>query len=132
MRAALIFATAGLLLQVVLSSASLAQSQSRPEDRTVRKGDTIVFTVPAPHKLQLTGSAGGVQLPTAADIANLFTLTPPLPPTGIYNAGKAVTAKVKEDATVTTFRFTCGQHPDDMLSHPFTVAAKEGPERTFK
>jgi hypothetical protein len=115
---------ATVLAFVALATAS-SHAQGAPE-AIVRQGDTIQWIAAAgpPHKLKF-GAAGTTPI---ADIEAILEFKPPL----VNGESKATsgtlqTATVKEDkATVgRTFVFTCGFHPDRMLSLAFTVAARD-------
>ena len=106
-----------------------------PADRTIRPGDKIEWSVPNPHFLRV-GAAG---LTTLDDVRKIMTFEPALTVSGsVANSasGGKVTATIKDDAAtqgVAEFVFTCGQHPTDMKSLPFPVAAKDSqPTRTLK
>jgi len=135
-----LFATA---LCVGLLSAAPTWAQPTDQDRTVRPGDSIEWFGRAPHRVQFGGSGGSPPGPLTplADVDKILTFIPPLtedqPGVGESPTGGTpmLRATVKDDAAaagVASFVFTCGQHPGEMKSLPFTVAPKDGqPNRTL-
>lgn len=135
-----LFATAlSLGLLALASEPIFAQGASTPADRTIRQGDTIEWVAESagPHEVRF-GAPGTT--PVAAINTILESFTPVLTPGAIGNSprlpsGRLLTAKVKNAATPgTTFIFTCGVHPPQMLSQPFTIAARVAgqPPRTHR
>ena len=124
-------------LALIASACVPVAAQVLPEV-IVRQGDTIQWVVgqgSPPHKVRF-GANGATSV---AEINTILTnITPPLTPAGDgpqKPSGILLTAKVKDDAEPgKTFIFTCGVHPPQMLSLPFTVAAKVAgqPPRTHK
>jgi hypothetical protein len=115
-----------------------AQGKPTEADLTLRPNDTVAW-IPAPgspHKVQfggtVTATVGGqptqLTLTAPSDIEKIFTdFNPPLPPkpasgpdVRVFAAGQKVTAKVKADA-VPQFFFTCGAHPNQMVTVPFLI-----------
>ena len=133
-----------LVAMAVAHGSTGAEPPPAAGDLIVKPGDTIEFASPSPHRLRFGGSVQDaanttgppIQLTPWTEVEKILTFTPAL----AVNAGIAmgapgqtVTATVKETASAgSTFMFTCGQHPAAMLSLPFTVAAKGGPERALK
>lgn len=124
-------------LALVASALVPASAQVLPEV-IVRQGDTIQWVVGTgspPHRVRF-GANGATSVAEINTI--LENLTPPLNPAGDGRqaaSGTLLTAKVKDNAEPgKTFIFTCGVHPGQMLSLPFTVAAKVAgqPPRTHK
>jgi hypothetical protein len=114
-----------------------AQPMSKPEDRIIRPGDTIEWDAPNPHRLRV----GGTNVTSLDDVDKILTFSPALTPKlGNIREGDSdviVRATVRDGADtqgVSGFVFTCGQHPGQMLSHPFQVQAKATgqPSRTLK
>ena len=131
--------TVALLLGLYTLSPDLtaAESMSRPGDRIVRPGDRIEWVVPNPHRLRV----GGAGLTSLEGVDKILNFSPALTPKpgNIRESGSdaPVTGTVKDGAEmqgVANFVFTCGAHPGQMLSHPFTVEAKVDGEapRTFR
>jgi len=118
--------------------AAFAQTPSTPADRVLRPGDTIQWVPAGPHKLQL-GSAG---LTPVADVDKILTFSSaPASDAGgvrVWKPAEAVTATVKDNADtlgVANFIFTCGAHPPQMKSQPFTIESKpagQSTTRTFR
>lgn len=119
----------------------LAQDLPAPGDLTLRSGDTITWTPAGPHRLQFGGTftvtigntAKTFTLTAPADIEKVLTnFTPPLPPkpasgpdVRVFPKATKVTATVKTDfgtPSVSQFLFTCGAHPDIMVTVPFSIA----------
>ena len=118
-------------------SAGFAQTMSTPVDRVLRPGDTIQWVPADPHHLQL-GSAGLTPL-TEVDKILTFSPAPASDAGGVrtWSAAQAVTATVKDNADmqgVANFVFTCGGHPAQMKSQPFTIESKPAGQnpRTFR
>jgi hypothetical protein len=118
-------------------SAGFAQTMSTPVDRVLRPGDTIQWVPADPHHLQL-GSAGLTPL-TEVDKILTFSPAPASDARGVrtWNHAQAVTATVKDNADmqgVANFVFTCGGHPAQMKSQPFTIESKPAGQnpRTFR
>jgi hypothetical protein len=128
--------TAAALLAMLLS-AGFAQTMSTPVDRVLRPGDTIQWAPVDPHYLQL-GRAG---LTPLTEVDKILTFSPaPASDAGAvrtWNHAQAVTATVKDNADmqgVANFVFTCGGHPAQMKSQPFTIESKPAGQspRTFR
>jgi hypothetical protein len=117
----------GLLALSTLS----VHAQSSPEV-IVRQGDTIEWWAisAGPHGVRF-GSEGGSPV---NEVSALLEFTPP----GLTNGdseqkqtGRLLIAKVKDNAEVgKKFVFVCSIHTNgNMISHPFTVAAKVAGEQ---
>jgi hypothetical protein len=123
-------------LTLVASALVPASAQVLPEV-TVRQGDTIQWVV-GPGNIQHKVKFGATGTTSVAEIRDILDITPPLTAAGESRqaaSGTLLTAKVKDNAEPgKTFIFTCGVHPGQMLSLPFTVAAKVAgqPARTHK
>ena len=105
-------------------SAGFAQTMSTPLDRVLRPGDTIEWVPVDPHFLGL-GIAGLTPL-TEVDKILTFSPAPASDAVGVrtWSKAQAVTATVKDNADmqgVAIFVFTCGGHPAQMKSQPFTM-----------
>jgi|GEM_PF-6445902 len=119
-------------------------AQSTDQQRTVRPGDRIEWSANPPHFVQFGGLGGNPQGPLTplADVDKILSFVPPLSVDGDIGQGPTggapgLVATVKDDAAgagVANFVFTCGQHPGQMKSLPFTVAPKDAaqPPRTLK
>ena len=125
------------------SGLARAQSMSTDEDRTVRPGDRIEWSGPAPHRVRFGGTVGSPPAPLTplSDIERVLSFSPPLTVSGTTGSSDVggtpmLAATVRDDAAasgVTAFNFTCGRHPADMLSLPFKIASKDGqPPRILK
>jgi hypothetical protein len=128
-----LFATA---LCVALLATAPSWAQSTDQDRTVRPGDRIEWFGRAPHRVQFGGSGGTPEVPLTplADVDKVLAFVPPLfeDVAGVGESPSGGTpmlvATVKDNAAaagVASFVFTCGQHPGEMKSLPFMVAAKD-------
>jgi hypothetical protein len=120
-----------------------AQQNSTDEDRTVRPGDRIEWSAPPPERVQFGGVVGTppVELTPMSDIAKILEFSSPLnflSNTAASRVGGSpmLVATVKDGAAtsgVRSFTFTSGQHPTEMFSQPFFIAAPNGqPPRTLK
>ena len=125
-----------VLLLIGLTVTLPAHNTPTPEELTLRPGDTVTW-IPAPqHSLRFGGNVTHNGKPLAltapADIEALLTnFKPPLPPkpksgedTRVFRPGEKVTATVSADAAkhkVAEFFFTCGVHPNPMVTMSFVI-----------
>ena len=126
----------GLLVFACCEPAPRTQLVATDEDRTVRPGDRIEWSGPAPHRVQFGGTIGTppAALTPLADIDKVLIFSSPLnisDDVGTSRVGgfPMLTATVKDDAAasgVAAFVFTSGRQPADMKSLPFKIAAKTG------
>jgi hypothetical protein len=117
-----------------------AQAVSTDDDRTVRPGDRIDWSGPAPHRVRFGGTVGtpAVTLTPMADVDKVLQFSPNTPLTDVEGMASSkvggspmLSATVKDDAAtsgVSSFVFTCGRHPADMKSLQFKIAPKDGRE----
>jgi hypothetical protein len=131
----------------LVPAAAVAQIPSTEADRTLRQGDSIewVSVSGGTHQVRFGGNVGGTTLTKIADVQAILSFPPAPAPQLTINGdigsgppagtGLLLQAKVKDDAIVgATFIFTCGIHPNGMISQQFKVAAKDPtqPARTIK